>query len=450
VPNSSNYVKHEYTFKDLNLEDWAKSNSLNPKSTALSLNGVVLNASDYGAPQHRKRFICGEAIVDGKFPMPEPLGKPELVLRDLRSKMPKPNAKKPVGIWQDPNYPSLELKADQISDHFYDTGLYITEWEQARYLKTMHPFMGRMSFPEAEDRPSRTITATRSASTREALIYKSEYRRTGHGEYRAPTIREAATLMGYPYTYQFFGSESLKWKLIGNSVSPQLSAALAKAILLKEGRRPVPLESIDFSSKRNLHKLVNNLNTYSPAKFADKKVRKHGARFRRPIYKGQNITVDLLNHRPGKDDAVGKRWLVGVFYGTGSNHRHDYLDIATHRRLAEVLQIEYDLLEDFIAELEAITDDQLSPAILQDRYENDTELTDSRNPLVIAGRVQALCDKYADIRPNHRLPFDGLVRADFSLAQLLSMFSLTYIVYNKLQREQTVGGVSLTYEYEMA
>ena len=250
VPNSGNYVKHSYTFKDLNLELWAKANLLKPNAVALYLNGVILNASDYGAPQKRNRFICGESIADGKFPVPEPLDKAELLLKDIKSKMPKPNTKRSGDVWQDPNYPSLRLTASQISDHFYDTGLYITQWSRLGILKTMHPFMGRMSFPENENRPSRTVIATRPSSTREALIYKSEYARTGHGEYRVPTIREAATLMGYPYTYQFFGSESIKWKLIGNSVSPQLSAALAKAILLKENRKPIQLHSINLKVSR--------------------------------------------------------------------------------------------------------------------------------------------------------------------------------------------------------
>ena len=450
VPNSGNYVKHEYTFKDLNLELWATAESLDPNAVALTLNGVVLNASDYGAPQHRSRFICGETIADGKFPLPERLSKRELPLLEIKSKMPKPNAKEPKGLWQDPNYPGLKLKASQISDHFYDTGLYITQWEQARYLKTMHPFMGKMSFPEDESRPSRTITATRSSTTREALIYQSEYQRTGHGEYRSPTIREAATLMGYPYTYQFFGSESLKWKLIGNSVSPQLSRSLAKAILLKEGRKPVSIQSVDFEGKQDLHLCINNLNTFSPGEFADKKIRKSGARFRRSLYKGQNITVDLLNYRPGRDDIAGKKWFVAVFYGTGSDHKYNFLDQASYRRLNKILKSDYGLFEEFTSELEGVADNQLTPQILQDTYENDSELSDRRNPLVIAGHVQSLCSKYAGTQPESRLAFEGMERPDFSLIQLLYMFTLTHIVYNSLQRESAVGEASLNYEYKMA
>ncbi|MHC5791808.1 DNA cytosine methyltransferase, partial [Streptococcus pyogenes] len=88
-----------------------------------------------------------------------------------------------------------------------------------------------MSFPENMDKPSRTIMATQSASTRESIIYKSNSGRVGDGEYRLPTIREAATIMGFPLNYQFYGDESTKWRQVGNAVSVQLSFALAIKIL---------------------------------------------------------------------------------------------------------------------------------------------------------------------------------------------------------------------------
>jgi len=74
----------------------------------------------------------------------------------------------------DPNYGDFFINSFELTDHFYDTGVYKIEWEKAEYLKTNHPYMGKMSFPENEIKPSRTIMATRSASTREAIIYKSE------------------------------------------------------------------------------------------------------------------------------------------------------------------------------------------------------------------------------------------------------------------------------------
>ena len=57
VPNSKNFVKEFYTFKDLNLENFAIENNLNINDIALYCKGNVLNSNDYGSPQKRERFI---------------------------------------------------------------------------------------------------------------------------------------------------------------------------------------------------------------------------------------------------------------------------------------------------------------------------------------------------------------------------------------------------------
>lgn len=432
VPNSGNFVRDTYTFKDLNLSEWAAKNSLSPEAVAIVTNGRTLNASSYGAPQNRNRFVCGEVTSDGSFPEPSQTHEKPMTLKDIRSKMPKPNQKKSNREWMDPNFSNLKVRASELTDHFYDTGIYITEWEQAKYLKTMHPFMGRMSFPENEDRPSRTITATRSVSTREALIYKSEYKRTGNGEYRLPTIREAATLMGYPYVYQFAGSEGTKWKLIGNSVSPQLSSALAKAILNKEGLKPVSMNDIDFKGKNDLYLSVDNLNTFSSKEFAHRIPRKRGARFRRSVYKGQNTTVDLLNYNPGQDILSTGEWHVGVFYGTGSNHGISLLNQKIHSHLKELLQSNFNGFNDYYVELKKIANNQLSPRRIQTAFEEDASLMNSHNPLVIIQKIQELCRKIDEDESRRLLPLEGLGRKDFPLAQLLLMFSLSFIIYDCL------------------
>ncbi len=441
VPNSGNYVERHYAFKDLNLEAWALANSINPESVALKLNGVVLNASDYGAPQNRNRFICGESVSNGEFPQPQAIYLPKPPLKNIKSKMPKPNSSQSTSLWEDPNYPGLVLEANHISDHFYDTGLYITHWEQARYLKTMHPFMGKMSFPEDESKSSRTVTATRSISSREALIYKSEYNRTGHGEYRAPTIREAATLMGYPYTYQFFGSEGMKWKLIGNSVSPQVSSALAKAILLREGYKTIPTPKIEFSKEMNLYLSIDNLNSPLPSKFEEHKLRKQGAKFRRSLYKGQNMTVDLLNYNPGTNDAAGVKWYVSTFYGTGSDHKYDMLKKSQYSILEKKLVANFNLFDEFYTELEKIIEGISKNArTLQQAYETDSDLANEQNPLVIIEHIRQLANKYSALQPDLRLELGGMYKQDFSIRQLLCLFSLGSIVYNNLVREPRVVG----------
>lgn len=429
VPNSGNYVKKSYTFRDLNLEDWAINNTLDPDKVAIKLNGIVLNASDYGAPQNRSRFICGEWVKDESFPNPENFKAKNLTLGEIRNRMPKPNAQKPVGKWSDPNYPNLKLEAVKISDHFYDTGLYTCDWDQAKFLKTMHPFMGKMSFPENETKTSRTITATKSASSREALIYESEYCRKGHGQYRNPTIREIASLMGYPYTYQFYGSEGIKWKLIGNSVSPQLSSALAKAILQKAKKPLIDKSMIDFESKIGNYKFVDNLNTFKEKQFTLGKTRKGNVKFRRPIHKSLNITVDLLNYNPETKYEVGNSWNVYIFRGTGPSHKLHQLDCHDYINIKNVLISEisgFSTILDNINKLKSQTD--LSYKSLQDSYISDSSLTSKNNPIFIMSKLSKLIKDSLELsRMQKMVEIDLYIKEKFTLEQLIYMFAVSHL-----------------------
>ena len=111
------------------------------------------------------------------------------------------------------------------------------QWERARRLKIYHPFMGKMSFPDDINRPSRVVTATESPATREAIIL-GVYKDDKLIGFRSPTVREAASIMGFGSDYQFLGgSESANYKLVGNSVAPPVSRALADAILEAEGMK---------------------------------------------------------------------------------------------------------------------------------------------------------------------------------------------------------------------
>lgn len=312
VPNSRNYVDPSYTFRDLDLEDWAEAEGLDPDGIAIKVkdNGDILSSNDYGSAQTRKRFVCGEVIAMGTFPQPDKLTKTDVTLEVLFRDFPKPLAgiDKSVEKIKDPNYPDHKLSVSELRDHFYDTGVYEIEWQKALNAKQRHPYMGVMSFPENIHKPSRTIMATKSSSTREALLYKSELNRTGDGEYRTPTIREAATIMGFPLSYQFYGNETTKWRQIGNAVCVQLSFALATKVSEALGiKRLEPkevkkdLSNIDFLDNPE-EKVFNN-----PPK------RKPNSLFRAHPIKSGNITVDLTN----RGGSTSDKWNVVAHAGTG-------------------------------------------------------------------------------------------------------------------------------------
>ncbi len=420
VPNSRNYVAEKYSFEDLELSDFAKSIGKNPKDIAIKVknNGTVLTAADYGSPQKRQRFVCGEFVETGEFLNPKKTHEGEPVsLGSILGKMPKPNetAKK---VWADPNYSQLKLTSDKISDHYYDTGVFETEWRESKYLKENHPFMGKMSFPENNTKPSRTIMATRSASTREAIIYKSETKRIGNGEYRLPTIREVSTLMGFPYCYQFSGSEGTKWRLIGNAVCPHMSFALALAIKEKMGLSTIKHSGIAFDNQLDSINKVNNLNdNFTEKDFSKPPKKKSDSVFRKHPIKGGNITVNLTNYDPTVDkkkQKIGKNWIASINIGSGKNYDINIIDSTLIDTVEKIVKSNCeDFIKRFETEILPNVGDSLS---LQARY-SENNLCDT-NPLSIVDTIASLINSYkekdtiidtSDLLPKKELPLGQLM-----------------------------------------
>jgi len=328
VPNSIKYLNKNYSFADLNLAGWAKTIGLKPDQVAINIEGnsITLNSAEFGSPQRRRRAISGEIIAERCLIKPlkthnlnlknSPLP-PAITLQSVRQGLPSPVKENESINVQDPLYPEITLPLRTLSDHFYDTGLYESQWENSKFMKRNHPYMGRMSFPENENNPSRTVTATNIGTSREALIYKSERNRKGHGEYRVPTIREMACLMDFPITFQFLGSsEGAKARLVGNAVCPAVSRALAKTVRVSMGLRKV--HKLQIQSKPDIQN-VYNLNDHKEKYFDSPPVKRKGSRFRRHPFKYGNITVTLSNYDVINGNSTGK-WMTSIQYGNGKGY----------------------------------------------------------------------------------------------------------------------------------
>lgn len=219
VPNIQKYVKPIYTAADLNFEDEFELKTIYDSSG-------TYNAQYFGVASKRTRFLCGEfpllqqTINNDKESIPL-----KHILKGLGSPCENVNT-----LIKDPNY-NFEMISNNITDHHYISELAEFEWKKAKRLKEDKGYMGKMAFPENEDKPARTIMATMSCSSRESMILN--YKNSG---YRLPTVREVASIMSFPIDYRFYGtSKSIKYKLVGNAVPPKLSYAIAKAIAVNEG-----------------------------------------------------------------------------------------------------------------------------------------------------------------------------------------------------------------------
>lgn len=301
VPNSQKYIKEEYTAKDLGLpgDFILKTRSSSAK---------IYSAQHYGSPSKRLRFICGD------FPEPQQTVTSDAEFMALKYILGHlGNPKEPSNmVILDPNY-GFEMLASEITDHHYIQEYAKFEWEQAKRLKEDKGYMGKMSFPENLDKPSRTIMATLSASARESMIlpYKKD-------RYRAATIREVACLMSFPLDYQFFGnSVGTKYRLVGNAVPPKLANALAKAIAKKENLS-TPKKYIKHKTSTENNDFVNLNGTVIPIK--KEKNKRSTARFKYhiPYMIIDSYRVELTNH-VSDFNSLRFKWAVEIHKSQGAS-----------------------------------------------------------------------------------------------------------------------------------
>lgn len=398
VVNSKRYLQPEYTFKDLGLSEWASKHRISPLKIAIYLyeNSTIINSADYGAFQIRKRIISGEIIRKQKLIIPEPshsdkqsFTKPKYrTLKEVKSGIPNPFSKQREGLIQDPQY-SFSLDQSLLTDHFYDSGVYKVEWRFSKYWKTNHPYMGKMSFPENENNPSRTITATRIANSRESILYRSELEREGDGEYRLPTIREAAVIMGFPITYQFSGSEGTKWRLIGNAVCCSVSRAFAR-LVLNQLKIECPQElGIPLTPKLAG---IANLNSFNTKIFDSPPIKKKGARFRRHILKEVNLTVTLSNYDIEKNEKYNGKWFTSIQYGNGKGFPIQNVDDNYYLELEDFIKSIDGGLQFLNIINNGFSEKIAENQILQDLYENQASNTKFLEPTELVDNVNIILE----------------------------------------------------------
>jgi DNA (cytosine-5)-methyltransferase 1 len=304
VENSVDYVKDQYSAEDL---DWPLLGGF--KLDVPQKN--IFNMKYFGVPTNRKRSICG------LYPDLVKLnGENEVItLGEIQKALGKPNPSTYINsteIVKDPIY-GIEIFSRDLSDHHYVKEIPKFEWIKAKRQKRDKGYMGKMAFPENKDKPSRTIMATLSASSRESMIFELE---GTEDRYRYPTIREAASLMSFPIDFRFYGdSDSVKYRMIGNAVTPKFSYEIAKTIRKKLNKK---FTDDKFKQKKTFNKEIPftnlNGNTYDlkqekPKKFESK------YNYHVPYLREKSYRVSLENYFV--DGQV--HWNTKIHYSQGKN-----------------------------------------------------------------------------------------------------------------------------------
>lgn len=202
----------------------------------------VLDAANYGVPQHRERVILVGFKGENPFCYPETTHgkgkKPYITLKDAIGDLPV-------------------LKSGQHSDN-YDkpadndflrfvrgTATTVTEHTAPKNGEHLVKLMEALGDGQSKDdlpeelrpksgypntyaklwwkRPSTTITRNFACPSSSRCIHPRDS--------RAMSIREGARLQGFPDDYRFYGSDGMKRLEIGNAVPPLLSVAIAEQML---------------------------------------------------------------------------------------------------------------------------------------------------------------------------------------------------------------------------
>lgn len=260
---------------------------------------AVVDCSEWGVPQRRKRALIGNFDLDLMLSYRSscrtiPLG---CVISSLAS---DPAV--------DPVY-GLCLPPSELTDHVREDALTEEEERINRDAKTNHPVYNGMSFPDDPSRPSRTVTATCTRVSRESIVVSDD------GAFRRLTVRERASLQSFPITYQFYGeTQSQKQKMVGNALPPLIAYYAAQAMLSTPAARlPVPAAAVSrFSPPAERPKATR------PDKAGSK--RQPQRRFRASI-PGLRFKSGTRFELSNSFDAGRPEWRVRFFYGDSKRIR---------------------------------------------------------------------------------------------------------------------------------
>jgi DNA (cytosine-5)-methyltransferase 1 len=175
----------------------------------------VFDMSSYGLPQRRSRTIAGHFPVDCLYSYEGEFDRRTLgdVIRCLAAKPPL-----------DPVY-RYSIQAELLSDNIPDARLSVEEERMNRESKTYHPVYNRMAFPDPLDETARTVTATCTRVSRESCVIAES-----NGGFRRLSVRERASLQGFPISFVFAGERyGDRVKQIGNAIPPLFTFLLAQS-----------------------------------------------------------------------------------------------------------------------------------------------------------------------------------------------------------------------------
>ena len=194
----------------------------------------LLNAKDFGIPQHRKRvFFVG--LMEGEFVFPDGSNISDVTTKEALSDLPPIDVEhKDIGTFDYPSPPKSDYqkyirgKSKQITNH-----LITMHTEQTKNIIGMIPDGGKIRDLPREYWEVRKYNKAfqRMASNGVSITVDTGHRNFFHYEQnRIPTARENARLQSFKDDWVPLGSKTSQYKQIGNAVPPLLAENVARRL----------------------------------------------------------------------------------------------------------------------------------------------------------------------------------------------------------------------------
>ena len=151
----------------------------------------IFDFASFGLPQARRRCLVGRLPFD-RLDTYKSIAK-RRTLRDVVDALAKP------GIVTDPIW-STRISRSSLTEHEAEPEMDAEQLRMNRDAKQFHPVYNDMAFPDRLDVPARTVTATCTRVSRESIVIQPSETEG----LRRLTVRERASLQGFPLNYQFF------------------------------------------------------------------------------------------------------------------------------------------------------------------------------------------------------------------------------------------------------
>lgn len=261
---------------------------------------TVCDLEQFGLPQRRRRCLIGNIDFT--------------LLNSYRARLRSRTlgevilalSKNPV---VDPCFGMTVPRAD-VSDHVLEPFLDEEEVRINAAAKTHHPIYNRMAFPDSLARSVRTVTATCTRVSRESIVIEAPEERHS---FRRLTIRERASLQGFPVEFDFFGNtQTQKLRMVGNAVPPLFAYLIGQAI---RGTPAASLPSFEEAFAK-FEKPGTTPRTTTSAPTLRRFPRTRRFRFALPtLHLKSGVRFELAN----KDVRGEMRWEVAFYFGSSTS-----------------------------------------------------------------------------------------------------------------------------------